>query len=134
MELRTLALQALELDTPEAKCAAVQAIWTDQQAWTFGPARSSAGVIPGRPALPRLIAPGEVPKRTPYTTEGRAALVHAICHIEFNAINLALDAVWRFDGMPEDFYRDWMRVAHEESQHFEMLHRQLQGMGWHVDC
>ena len=114
---------------PEAKCAAVQAIWFGQQDWNFGPAALSAGHIPGRPALPRLIPPGEVPNRTPFTAEGRAALVHAICHIEFNAINLALDAVWRFDGMPEDFYRDWMRVAHEESQHFNMLHQQLQDMG-----
>jgi len=72
-----------------------------------------------------------VPRRSPYTPEGRSALVHAICHIEFNAINLALDAVWRFDGMPEDFYRDWMRVAHEESQHFELLDRQLLAMGHH---
>jgi uncharacterized ferritin-like protein (DUF455 family) len=130
MELRTLALQALQLVPPESKCAAVQAIWAARQAWTFGPAQAVTDApIPGRPARPRLIAPAEVPKRSPYTLEGRAALVHAICHIEFNAINLALDAAWRFDGMPEDFYRDWMRVAHEESQHFELLHQQLQAMG-----
>ncbi len=133
MELRTLALQALQTPDPTAKCEAVQAIWAGQQAWSFGPAQDAPGIVsgllPGRPALPRLIAPGQVPTRSPFTPEGRAALVHAICHIEFNAINLALDAVWRFDGMPQDFYRDWMRVAHEESQHFEMLHRQLQAMG-----
>jgi uncharacterized ferritin-like protein (DUF455 family) len=129
MELRTRALQALQLVTPESKCAAVQALWAARQAWTFGPAPETGSLVPGRPPLPRLIPPGEVPKRTPFTAEGRAALVHAICHIEFNAINLALDAVWRFDGMPEDFYRDWMRVAHEESQHFELLHQQLQAMG-----
>ena len=122
-------MQALQLLTPESKCAAVQALWAARDAWTFGPVPAASGPIPGRPALPRLIPPGEVPKRSPYTPEGRAALVHAICHIEFNAINLALDAVWRFDGMPEDFYRDWMRVAHEESQHFELLHQQLQAMG-----
>ncbi len=129
MELRTLALQALQMTDPASKCQAVQAIWAGQQAWSFGPAQAAPGPLPGRPALPRLIAPGQVPTRSPFTQEGRAALVHAICHIEFNAINLALDAVWRFDGMPEDFYRDWMRVAHEESQHFEMLHQQLQAMG-----
>ena len=122
-------MQALQLVTPESKCAAVQALWTALEAWTFGPPQAASGPIPGRPPLPRLIPPGEVPKRTPYTPEGRAALVHAICHIEFNAINLALDAVWRFDGMPEDFYRDWMRVAYEESRHFELLHQQLLAMG-----
>ena len=131
MEPRTLALQALQQPCPASKCQAVQAIWAAQPQWRLGPVRvnACAADLPGRPDLPRLIPPGDVPKRSPFTVDGRAALVHAICHIEFNAINLALDAVWRFDGMPEDFYRDWMRVAYEESQHFEMLHQQLQAMG-----
>jgi uncharacterized ferritin-like protein (DUF455 family) len=129
MKLRTRAHEALQLASPEAKCQAVHALWAAQPEWTFGPAQAAAGPLPGRPALPRLIPPGQVPHRSPFTPEGRAALVHAICHIEFNAINLALDAVWRFDGMPEAFYRDWMRVAEEESCHFEMLHMQLHAMG-----
>jgi uncharacterized ferritin-like protein (DUF455 family) len=130
MQLSVSALQALCLREPEPKCEAVQALWAARREWTFGPCVPVAATpLPGRPALPRLIEPGRVPTRSPYTPEGRAALVHAICHIEFNAINLALDAVWRFDGMPEDFYRDWMQVAHEESQHFQMLHQQLQQMG-----
>lgn len=115
--------------SPEAKCDAVQAIWAARQAWTFETPGPQAPLPPGRPERPRLIPPGQVPHRTPFTPAGRAALLHAICHIEFNAINLALDAVWRFDGMPEDFYRDWMRVAREEAQHFGMLQRQLQAMG-----
>jgi len=53
-----------------------------------------------------------------------------VCHIEFNAINLALDAVWRFENMPENFYTDWMQVAFEESQHFELLHSLLQSLGY----
>jgi uncharacterized ferritin-like protein (DUF455 family) len=57
--------------------------------------------------------------------EGLAALVHAVCHIEFNAINLALDAVWRFEHMPLAFYQDWLRVAAEEAVHFELLHERL---------
>src|SRR5690606_26284857 len=65
------------------------------------------------------------PSRTPFTPEGRAALLHAICHIEFNAINLALDAVWRFEGMPPDFYQDWWRVAAEEAYHFTLLREHL---------
>ena len=63
--------------------------------------------IPGRPAKPLLVAPREVGRRSMVTIEGRAALIHALAHIEFNAINLALDAVWRFADMPLDYYADW---------------------------
>ncbi|MBU6478213.1 MAG: DUF455 family protein, partial [Xanthomonadaceae bacterium] len=68
--------------------------------------------IPGRPAKPRLVMPRDVSQRGLGTNEGRAALVHAVAHIEFNAINLAWDAVYRFRGMPGDYYRDWASVAH----------------------
>jgi len=81
--------------------------------------------LPGRPGHPELIDPSQVPTRSPFTVEGRAALLHAICHIEFNAINLALDAVWRFPGMPDAFYLDWLRVAGEEAYHFGLLHHLL---------
>jgi uncharacterized ferritin-like protein (DUF455 family) len=67
--------------------------------------------------------------RSPATPEGRAALLHAIAHIEFNAINLALDAVFRFAGMPVAFYADWLRVASEEALHFSLLRGHLQDMG-----
>jgi uncharacterized ferritin-like protein (DUF455 family) len=73
----------------------------------------------------------DVPHRSPFTAEGLAALLHAVCHIEFNAINLALDAVWRFAGMPADYYRDWLRVAAEEATHFDLLHTHLQSLGFH---
>jgi uncharacterized ferritin-like protein (DUF455 family) len=76
-----------------------------------------------------LIAHTQVPRRSVHTLEGRAALVHAICHIEFNAINLALDAIWRFAGLPEAYYRDWLRVAVEEARHFGLLHAHLQTLG-----
>jgi uncharacterized ferritin-like protein (DUF455 family) len=69
-----------------------------------------------------------VPRRGFGSLEGRAALVHAICHIEFNAIHLALDAVWRFDGLPDTFYRDWWQVACEEALHFSLLRAHLRGM------
>ena len=58
-----------------------------------------------------LTHPAKVPRRSPLTLEGRAAMVHAICHIEFNAINLALDALWRFDGLPDAYYQDWALAA-----------------------
>ena len=85
--------------------------------------------MPGRPTRPRLVPAKDVPSRSPFTTEGRAALLHAICHIEFNAINLALDAVWRFEAMPDAFYRDWLRVAAEEALHFSLLREHLRGLG-----
>ena len=81
----------------------------------------TATFAPGRPARPQLVAPKNVPTRTPATAAGRAALLHAITHIEFNAINLALDAAWRFPAMPAAFYRDWLRVANEEALHFTLL-------------
>jgi uncharacterized ferritin-like protein (DUF455 family) len=63
------------------------------------------------------------------TAEGRAVLIHALTHIEFNAINLALDAIWRFPDMPAAFYEDWLRVADEEALHYSLLAGCLQGMG-----
>lgn len=65
-----------------------------------------------------------------HTTEGRAALIHALAHIEFNAINLALDAVWRFSEMPRDYYQDWLQVAKEEAYHFSLLRAHLQSLGF----
>ena len=81
--------------------------------------------IPGRPSRPQLVHPSKVARRNLNTEQGRVALVHAICHIEFNAINLALDAVYRFQHMPRDYYIDWMKVAAEESKHFLLLSDRL---------
>lgn len=85
--------------------------------------------LPGRPAKPELRHHTAVARRSPATPEGRAVLLHAIAHIELNAINLALDAIWRFDGMPEAFYRDWLRVAGEEALHFQLLREHLRTLG-----
>jgi uncharacterized ferritin-like protein (DUF455 family) len=132
MELRSLALHALQLTDPDAKVRAVQGVgpltpevqvdvaqtWPDQSG------------VPGRPARPVLVDPSGVPQRSPYTPQGLAALMHAVCHIEFNAINLALDAVWRFQGMPHSYYIDWWRVAFEEAGHFVMVRDHLRGLGF----
>jgi len=84
---------------------------------------------PGRPDRPELLNPSQVPRRRLGSEAGRAALVHAIAHIEFNAINLALDAVCRFRGMPARYYQDWISVAADESRHFRMLEHRLASMG-----
>lgn len=86
--------------------------------------------IPGRPTKPVLVPPREVKHRSMASPEGRAALVHALTHIEFNAINLALDAIWRFSGMPQAFYEDWLKVATEESYHFSLLCTHLTTLGF----
>ncbi|WBY03939.1 ferritin-like domain-containing protein [Ramlibacter tataouinensis] len=85
--------------------------------------------LPGRPARPRLVAPSELKQRSVHTPEGRAALVHALAHIELNAIDLAADIVWRFAGMPPLFYRQWIAIAQEEALHFQMLREHLQSLG-----
>lgn len=84
---------------------------------------------PGRPVRPCLVDPRQVPKRGFKSRQGLVKLAHAIAHIEFNAINLALDAAYRFRGMPHDFYTDWLRVAAEESSHFKMLAEYLEHNG-----
>jgi uncharacterized ferritin-like protein (DUF455 family) len=86
--------------------------------------------LPGRPDHPRLVPPRDVPRRRAGTREGRAALLHAIAHIEFNAINLALDALWRFGGLPIEYYVDWLRVAGEEAVHFTLLADHLGTLGF----
>lgn len=86
---------------------------------------------PGRPLTPALVPPGQVPQRKNLQlTENRAALFHAFAHIEFNAINLALDAVYRFRGLPAQFYVDWLQVAQEESLHFNLLRQHLNDLGF----
>jgi uncharacterized ferritin-like protein (DUF455 family) len=130
MELRSEALRLLQLAEPGEKATAVRA-------FALGPAAALAADavlsepegLPGRPMRPVLVPAKDVPARSPFTPEGRAALIHAIAHIEFNAINLALDAVWRFAGLPEAYYRDWLKVAGEESLHFMLLREHLQSLG-----
>ena len=85
---------------------------------------------PGRPLTPELVHPRSLSRRGLGTPEGRAALIHAVTHIEFNAINLALDAVYRYPGMPAEYYTDWLRVAHEESNHFNLLRNRLNKMDY----
>ncbi len=86
--------------------------------------------IPGRPDKPELIDPTKLKRRKLGSEAGRAMLIHAIAHIEFNAINLALDAVYRFRDMPDQYYTDWLKVASEEAYHFSLLHDRLKSLGY----
>jgi len=83
---------------------------------------------PGRPEKPELVDSRSLPKRGMGSERGRLGLIHSLAHIEFNAINLALDAVYRFRGMPVDYYEDWLRVASDEGQHFLLLHERLKSL------
>ncbi|WP_038491239.1 ferritin-like domain-containing protein [Collimonas arenae] len=133
-ELRSVALQCLCEADVATKVAAVEAM---AAAWSAGDMTLDADVmltavasIPGRPPQPSLVPPREVEHRSMASVEGRAAMIHALAHIEFNAINLALDAIWRFGGMPPDYYADWLRVAKEESYHFCLLATHLSTLGF----
>ncbi len=128
-ELRHAALAALCTADPQAKVARVRELAAAVPVVDVDARLAAPAGLPGRPALPRLVPPDQVPRRTPFTVEGRAALLHAVAHIEFNAINLALDACWRFEAMPEAFYRDWLRVAGEEALHFTLLSEHLHALG-----
>ena len=126
------AFHCLLLDSPKLK---VEATFTLQKSWLdkeliINPLSDIRSLpVPGRPDKPELVDARDVPRRNFSSLKGRLALVHAIAHIEFNAINLALDAVYRFQDMPEQYYSDWCRVAAEEAQHFTMLSDYLESHG-----
>ena len=129
-ELRRLALSALAVCDPAVKTQATQALHA--QAGSLPVATHAPpveGPLPGRPPRPELVHPARVPRRSPFKPEGLAALLHAIAHIEFNAINLALDAAWRFEGLPREFHLDWVGVAAEEAYHFGLLTQLLGELG-----
>ena len=131
-ELRQLALQALAEPNFEQKVALAQVIRAQKATIlvAIDAVLSAPAGLPGCPARPELRSHLDVPKRSPFTNEGLAALLHAVAHIEFNAINLALDATWRFAGMPRQYYLDWAKVAAEEALHFSLLRTHLQSMGY----
>jgi len=86
---------------------------------------------PSYSGICKIVKPQKVPKRGALTTkEGQSALLHAICHIEYSAIDLALDAAYRFRNMPEKFYDDWLEVAYDEVRHFLMLKEILNDIGY----
>lgn len=128
--MRSAVYAALMTCDPEAKLqqvAALSACDAGELAHANKPAKPVSQ--PGRPDAPRLVSPKKLPRRGLGSEVGRVALIHAIAHIEFNAINLGLDAAYRFQGMPEDYYRDWIRVTADETRHFQLLQTRLQQLG-----
>lgn len=131
--LFAMAQHCVQLSDPESKCAATvqaaAAIAAHETIMTNLSERALPIGLPGRPPRPRLVSPRDVPRRGLGTLEGRVALIHAVAHIEFNAINLAWDAVYRFRDMPDDYYRDWVGVAVDEARHFSLLQVRLAELG-----
>ena len=125
---------ALMTADPAAKAAQVAALVADWQAGRLpaGNGRDAPALaVPdaGRPMRPELLPHTDLPRRKPTTPEGHAALLHAIAHIEFNAINLALDCVYRFRSLPDEFYAGWLQVAAEEADHFARVCARLAALG-----
>jgi uncharacterized ferritin-like protein (DUF455 family) len=123
--LRHAALQALECQSSVEKVRLVLEI---NESW---PVRKDAEFSPGvgRPTKPELVHPARVPTRKVNQPVGRGMLLHSLAHIEFNAINLALDLLVRFSSMPEQFYLDWLKVAKEEAYHHSLLCNRMAAYG-----
>lgn len=131
--LRASAKHAFLETEPDAKVrlARTLAICLDKSPTSIlPPSQVGDECSPGRPARPNLVSPRELAHRSPATLVGRATLIHAIAHIEFNAINLALDIIWRFENTPLEFLQDWAVVASEEALHFSLLRAHLQTLGY----
>ena len=134
-ELRQTALEILAITDPQIKVSRTSQLFDDHQRQklylnTAAIYDGSNLELPGRPHKPELVPPIEVPKRRMDTIEGRASSLHSLAHIEFNAINLALDAIWRFPDMPEQYYADWLKVAKEEAYHFTLVNEYVQSLGY----
>lgn len=134
MQVYPALAQALMCADPVQKCAQVQSIVA---AVANGRAQFDRGLalpfevpVAGQPARPLLVPPQSVARRKLSSKEGHAAMVHALCHIEFNAINLGLDAAWRFRLLPPAFVLDWLQVASEEAKHFLALKQRLRALGF----
>jgi len=86
--------------------------------------------VPGRMDKPVLVEPNKVKNRGFKSVQQRASLIHALAHIELTAVNLAWDSVYRYRGMPREYYDDWIKCAGEETQHFYLLRNSLRDMGY----
>lgn len=134
-ELRQTALELLAVTDPKIKVAGVQDLFNQYHQQRIDLHVSDVfnvadRTLPGRPIKPELIPPLNVPKRSMATPEGRVSLLHSLAHIEFNAMNLALDAIWRFSNMPTQYYVDWLQVSKEEAYHFSLLEAHLKSLSF----
>ena len=133
MELRAQCLKALAANDLNQKLNQVQAIYESFKSHQIK-IDAKADIkhtyhLPGAPSKPDIVAPRLVEKRSASTQHGKLIFIHALAHIEFSAINLALDIIWRFKNLPEQFYSDWLQIAYEEQAHFNLLNSYLKKFG-----
>jgi len=131
--LHEAAITCLVVSNPDDKLALTHLIkkqWDSGDLVLKNDFSSNRECSVGIPSKPELVPFNQLPKRTVGGPKGHAAMIHAFAHIEFNAINIALDAVSRFPDLPEQFYIDWLRIAHEEAIHFQLLRDYLRTLGY----
>lgn len=126
--------EAVDIQDKQVAAQELSRDWHDTA--LLGSAISDMNDRPGRPKQPKLVSPGEVPRRRLGSPQGRAALLHAIAHIEFNAIDLAADMICRFgpsqiilDKDRRDFISDWVNVCADEARHFGLLNKRMADLG-----
>jgi len=129
----TLALEALNESDPGTKCSLVEKLYSKLKEGTLTFDHSLPITERDRPSyadFATIVKPAEVPGRRRFDTrEGQGTLLHAIAHIEYSAIDLALDSAYRFRNMPEEYYLDWIEVADDEVRHFRMLEGLMKKIG-----
>lgn len=127
----TLAILSADLDEKTELAQATARRWHERRLSLRSPLDPDLPERPGRPARPVLVPPKATGKRSLHTLAGRIAMLHALAHIELNAVDLALDIVARFasEPVPHSFFDGWMRVAYEEAKHFRMVRDRLRALG-----
>jgi uncharacterized ferritin-like protein (DUF455 family) len=127
------ALNCIQESNPNLKLALTnefKSLWLENKLYLESTPEIIKIIAPGLPDTLSLVLPRDLPKRKLHHTDGKAALLHAIAHIEFNAINLAWDAIYRFQNMPKEYYTDWLQIAAEEAKHFSLLNEYLNDLGY----
>ncbi|MFC3072859.1 ferritin-like domain-containing protein [Shinella pollutisoli] len=127
----TAAIAAADLDLKTALAQETARRWFSRTLSIRSPRDPALADRPGRPDKPELIPPKHMEKRSLHTLKGRVALLHALAHIELNAVDLALDIVARFttERVPHSFFDGWMQVAFEEAKHFRLVRDRLRELG-----
>ncbi len=130
--LRTKALSLLTMKQAQEKAVQTRSVFGERSRYVIRSAitLTEPENLPGRPELPLLVYATQVEHRSMATKQGQAAMIHALAHIEFNALNLALDAIWRFPHLPDDYYQQWLSVAADEAKHFMLLNDHLVNLGY----
>lgn len=125
------AIRAADLDLKTALASTVAQTWYGRTLSLRHPGDSVVPDRPGRPDRPILVPPTQVKRRSLGSVKGRVAMLHALAHIELNAVDLALDIVARFasEPVPRSFFDGWMQVAFEEAKHFNLVRGRLKALG-----